>query len=238
MNQKIIVRFFIAMVIFLVAIFVINTNKFQTLNKGTNANANINQQPEIKQPSGSQKPDYNSFLVRVNKNQCLPSDFVPEGLVNILDYNIPATQGLLLRKIAVSDLKEMIHAAKKEKGGNLKVISAYRSYFRQQEVYSGWVKKLGQQEALRQSARPGCSEHQLGTAVDFNSLDFSFAGTSEGMWLSKNAFKYGWVNSYPINSEQITGYVYEPWHYRYIGKDNALQVHKLGLILSKFLDGP
>lgn len=183
------------------------------------------------------KPDIvqDSLLIQVDKKHCLSADYVPQDLVNISKYGIPSTQDFLLRKIVIQDLKEMIDQAKKE-GIELRIISAYRSYQKQEQVYNSWVEQLGSQEANRQSAPPGCSQHQLGTAVDFNELDFSFADTPAGIWLYKNTLKYGWALSYPLNSENITGYACEPWHYRYIGKDNALQMQKSGLILSKFLD--
>lgn len=175
------------------------------------------------------------LLTQLDKQHCLSAEYVPSDLVNIAEYNIQPNQDFLLRKIAIQDLKEMIEQAKKE-GIDLKIISAYRSYQKQEETYNYWVEQLGLTEANRQSAPAGCSQHQLGTAVDFNELDFAFANTPEGIWLQNNSTKYGWVISYPLNTESITGYVFEPWHYRYIGKDNAQKMQNSGLILSEFLD--
>ena len=185
--------------------------------------------PEVKKING------NDLLIDVNKNNCLPVDYVPDDLVNISDYEIPENSAFMLRKIVMQDLQEMVSQAKKE-GIGLKVISAYRSYQKQGQIYNSWVAQLGIKEAQRQSAVPGCSQHQLGTAIDFNELNFSFADSLVGIWLYQNAWKYGWVISYPKNSEDITGYAYEPWHYRYIGKENAEEMQKQGLILSKFLE--
>ncbi len=111
-------------------------------------------------------------------------DYAPKDLVNISDYGIPAIAALQLRKIVIPDLISMIAAANKD-GIELKVVSAYRSYQDQEQTYSSWVKQLGVQEANRQSAPPGCSQHQLGTAVDFNELDFAFANTPAGIGLLK-----------------------------------------------------
>ncbi|MFA6190065.1 MAG: M15 family metallopeptidase [Candidatus Staskawiczbacteria bacterium] len=175
------------------------------------------------------------LLLKVNKQNCLLADYVPSDLIDVLNYQIPASKSFKLRKVAIYDLKAMINQAKQE-GISLKVISAYRSYQDQKRIYNSWVDKLGQKEASRQSAPQGCSEHQLGTTIDFNKLDSNFANEPAGIWLEKNAYKYGWVISYPANSEKITGYIYEPWHYRYIGIDNALNFKNSGLILSEFLN--
>jgi D-alanyl-D-alanine carboxypeptidase len=175
-----------------------------------------------------------SLLVQIDKQHCLPTDYAPQDLVNISNYNIPADKNFQLRKISIPDLVAMIDSAKKE-GIDLKIISAYRSYQDQERIYKSWVDKLGAKEAARQSAPAGCSQHELGTAVDFNELNDSFSKTLAGIWLSLNSLKYGWAISYPANSEDITGYIYEPWHYRYIGIKNADEFKKSGLILSEFL---
>jgi D-alanyl-D-alanine carboxypeptidase len=190
---------------------------------------------EITKKFEPEKLNDDSLLIQINKQHCLPADYVPQDLVNIANYEIPADGSFRLRKIVIPDLKAMMGGAKRG-GVELKVISAYRSYKDQERIYNSWVAKLGTEEATKESAPPGCSQHELGTAVDFNDLSFSFANITAGIWLSENAWKYGWIISYPLNSENITGYVYEPWHYRYIGIDNALEMKKSGLILSQFLD--
>ncbi len=221
--------FVIIIVFFLISIFIF----FQKADEDKNPEVIL--KPEIIQQTESKKINGDSLLVQVNKQYCLPQDYVPSGLVHISEYGIPETKDFLLRKIVMPDLEAMVDQAKQD-GVELRIISAYRSYQNQIETYNYWVDQLGLEEASRQSALPGCSQHQLGTAVDFNELEFSFTYTSAGIWLSKNAWQYGWVISFPLNSESITGYAYEPWHYRYIGKDNALKMQKSGLILSKFLE--
>lgn len=112
-------------------------------------------------------------------------------------------------------------------------MSGFRSYEDQQRVYKGWVEKYNE-EADRVSARPGHSEHQLGLAIDVNSIEFSFADTPEGKWLAENCWKYGFIIRYKKETESITGYMYEPWHIRYLG-DIAEDVHFSGLTLEEYL---
>jgi D-alanyl-D-alanine carboxypeptidase len=113
-------------------------------------------------------------------------------------------------------------AAAKNEGLTLVVSSAYRSFDYQALVYERNVKSLGQEEADRESARPGFSQHQLGLVIDFGSITDAFAQTAEGKWLSANASRFGWSLSYPEGCENITGYRWESWHYRYIGKETAM----------------
>ena len=235
MNKKILYYFFVIILLLLIFILIVlnlkNTEKKNNIIPVVQnvSKINITQQPQ------PEKLTNDSLLIQINKQHCLPENYIPSGLINISDYEILGSKNFLLRKIVMPDLKNMVSDAEKD-GVELKVISAYRSYEDQKKIYNSWVKQLGLKEASRQSAPAGCSQHQLGTAVDFNELDFSFANSKAGLWLAKNSWKYGWVISYPVNSENITGYVYEPWHYRYIGKENALDLQKSGLILSKFLD--
>nr|WP_281351854.1 M15 family metallopeptidase [Entomospira entomophilus] len=126
----------------------------------------------------------------------------------------------MLRKESVEALHAM-HQAALSDGIPLLVSSTYRSYARQEEVYSGWVKSLGQAQADRLSAKAGSSQHQLGTAIDFGSIDASFNGTKMERWLAGNAYRYGFSLSYPQGYELQTGYDYESWHYRYIGESSV-----------------
>jgi len=106
----------------------------------------------------------------------------------------------------------------------------------QRIVHDSWVRQLGEREAKRLSAVPGASQHQLGTAIDFNSLDPAFEHTPEGQWLKDHADRYGFVIAYPEGMEQVTGYQYEPWHVRFIGKDAAYLVRNyFGGDLERFL---
>ena len=116
----------------------------------------------------------------------------------------------------------------KNEGFNLKVISGFRSYSSQKSTYNGWVNKYGQAKADTLSARPGHSEHQTGLAADINSLNQSWGNTDEGKWLNNNCYKYGFIIRYPYGKDDITGYIYEPWHIRYVGKDLAEKLYNDG----------
>lgn len=180
----------------------------------------------------------NDLLVLVNKKIGLPADFVPENLVS-LDGLVKTFKPEELRAEALDALEKLVTAANSD-GVHLAVVSAYRSYQYQQMIFNGWVASAGLGAAENFSARPGHSQHQLGTAVDFSStrgvsLSGDFAKSPEGVWLSQNAYKYGYILSYPSGAEAITGYSFEPWHYRYIGVDNAGKMVASGLILETFL---
>jgi zinc D-Ala-D-Ala carboxypeptidase len=165
------------------------------------------------------------LLILVNKTNLLSPNYVPSDIVTLSPKDIPSNkQTFQLRKIVLPELNNMISDAKKD-GIMLSIVSAYRSYNTQKSVYNDWKAKLGEKEAARVSAVAGASQHQLGTAIDFNSLNESFENTKEAKWLLENAYKYGFVISFPKNQENITGYKFEPWHYRYIGKDAAFMVY-------------
>ncbi len=166
----------------------------------------------------------NELLLYVNKKYHLTSNYIPDALTEIPeDYTVNKNK-IYLRKIVLNDLDEMIKTAKQE-NINLSILSGYRSFEKQKDIYENWIKTLGELEANRVSAFPGASQHQLGTTIDFNSLDFSFAETKEGKWLLNNSYKFGFILSYPKDMEEITGYRYEPWHFRYIGTDAANLVY-------------
>jgi hypothetical protein len=135
---------------------------------------------------------------------------------------------------ASAQLNVMFEAAKQD-GIRLFVKSGYRSYVDQKVIYNGYVKRDGKAAADTYSARPGHSEHQTGLAFDLNSLSISFENTAEGKWLAENCYKYGFIIRYPKGKENITGYIYEPWHVRYLGTEKAKAVYESGLCLEEFL---
>jgi D-alanyl-D-alanine carboxypeptidase len=110
-------------------------------------------------------------------------------------------------------------AAARAEGLTLTVSSAYRSYEYQIGSFDRWTRRLGLTEAERVSARPGRSQHQLGLVVDFGSITNEFAETSQGRWVKANAGRFGWSLSFPRGYEELTGYAWESWHYRYVGKE-------------------
>jgi D-alanyl-D-alanine carboxypeptidase len=157
----------------------------------------------------------------VDKNHAISENYVPEDLVELGGGSYRITrQGLMLREAAAAALEEMAVAARAE-GVTLIAGSAYRSYEYQAELYARNVRELGQEAADRESARPGCSQHQLGLVVDFSPIDDSFALASAGRWVLGNAGRFGWSLSFPDGYEEATGYRWESWHYRYVGRELA-----------------
>jgi len=161
------------------------------------------------------------LLLYVDKTRGLPPEYEPSDLVDLNGYPLAMSKrNLRLRKPALPDLLAMAESARLQ-GIELVISSAYRSYAYQEEVYRRNLLELGQEKADRESARPGHSQHQLGTCIDFGSIDDSFAATPASQWLAANAWRFGFSLSYPQGQEQATGYRYEPWHYRYLGREAA-----------------
>lgn len=153
----------------------------------------------------------------VDKEHGLDPSYEPSDLVLLRSNNyLLSREGLKLRMEAAKALEAMAQAARKE-GVTLVVSSTYRSYSYQKTVYERNVRQMGEAAANRESARPGHSQHQLGTAVDFGTIDDSFAKTAASRWLEQNASRYGWSLSFPQGYEAVTGYRWESWHYRYLG---------------------
>ncbi len=169
----------------------------------------------------------------------LPESYIPPDLVSAAEAGL--TKNYLLRSLIVEDLQEMLEAAVTA-AAPLELQSAYRSYNYQARTFDYWVSQEGYVEALKSSARAGHSEHQLGTVLDFRSAggrapwDYKdWALTPAGEWLAENAWRYGFVMSYPKGKEEISCYIYEPWHYRYIGREAAAELKQSGLTLREWL---
>ena len=159
-----------------------------------------------------------SLYYLIDKKHNIGSDYEPTHLVKLVkneDYIINKNT-LSLREDVEAALRVMAKAAKAD-GIMLDVSSTYRSYQTQERTFNYWVSVDGLEEAERESARPGTSQHQLGVAIDFGNIEDSFALTESSKWLVQNAAKYGWSLSFPQGYEDVTGYRYECWHYRYIG---------------------
>lgn len=169
--------------------------------------------------------------ILVDKDNSLSPDFIPEELVALEDFAGPLVvnrEGMLLERRAAEALAEMAEAAAGE-GITLDVSSAYRSYDYQKGLFDRHVAQLGMEEASRVSAQPGHSQHQLGTAVDFGSITPAYGDTPAGRWLAGEAWRFGFSLSYPEGAEEITGYSFEPWHFRYIGTAGTfLERHYFG----------
>lgn len=178
------------------------------------------------------KPD--SISVLVNKQNRLSKFFIPENLELInTKYSY---EGKMLTKTAKTSFEEMCKSALKNK---LKIVgmSAYRSYEYQEKLYNDYVTENGKLYADISSARPGHSEHQTGLAIDVtrNNEDYhNFEATEEFIWMQNNAHKFGFILRYPKEKEDITGFKYEPWHYRYVGKEIAEYIHDNNITLEEY----
>ena len=164
--------------------------------------------------------DEDSLYILVDKTHHIGPENNPKHIVKLVpnDAYVINKNNLSLRKDAEASLREMAYAAKKD-GVTLTVSSTYRSYERQLEVFDYWVSVDGLEEAERESARAGTSQHQLGTVIDFGSIDDSYAETEECKWLNEHSQEYGWSLSFPMGYEDVTGYKWESWHFRYIGRE-------------------
>jgi len=181
--------------------------------------------------------DGDYLLALVTKETTLKRNYVPTDL-EAVPARLNPYYPMQLRSEALRHLEKLWEAARDD-GVALSIRSAYRSYQTQKELFRDYVSRHGEAEANRFSARPGQSEHQLGTTVDFGGTgaDFTaaFADTKQGRWLVANAHRYGFAKSYPAGKEHITGYIYEPWHYRYIGVERAGEWKASGLTLKEYL---
>lgn len=175
----------------------------------------------------------NDYLVLVNKNNKLPKDYIPKDLEQINTKYSNSKQ--YMRSKAKQAFESM---AKDIEKYNLKIIavSTYRSYEYQDKLFNNYVKEKGIKYANRCSAEAGFSEHQTGLAVDIANitLDYdNFDKTDEFNWVKENAHKYGFIMRYQKNKEDITGYKYEPWHYRYVG-DIAEYIYNTDLTFEEY----
>ncbi len=162
------------------------------------------------------------LLVLVDKSHALPAAYVPRDLVALQDYpSVTAWAGVKVRKAIMPAVLRMVSAAASA-GVTITFSSAYRSYEYQRGLYEREVKQYGKEAADRESAQPGFSQHQLGTAIDFGQISDGYEKTAEGKWVTAHAWEYGFTISYPQDRESVTGYRYESWHYRYITRPGAL----------------
>jgi LAS superfamily LD-carboxypeptidase LdcB len=161
----------------------------------------------------------------------LPEDFVPSDLVTVRQAGFSTMDQV--RSIVIDDLAAMRVAADAN-GTPLVVVSGYRSYSYQSQLFQRRVNQVGEAEAAHRTARPGHSEHQLGTAVDVldpggGELTLDFAATPQGQWVAAHAYEFGFVLSYPDDAADRTCYAYEPWHLRYVGRETAQAIHDAGV---------
>lgn len=185
------------------------------------------------------QPD--SIQVLVNKHNKLPDNFIPKDLVYV---NIPfifsqKSEKEEMRKEAATAIEQLFTAAKTQ-GVRLLGVSAYRSYVTQESLFNMYVNRDGYQKAITYSALPGTSEHETGLAIDVTggngqcAAEDCFGNTTEATWLQTNAAEFGFIIRYPKGKEAITGYQYEPWHLRYVGKSAAEDIMSRGITLEEY----
>ncbi len=170
----------------------------------------------------------------------LPSDYQPERLVSTSRAGLQS--GYEVRPEVIDDLRAMAEASRRA-DAEIAVRWAYRSYDEQAGAFARWSRQAGYERALRVSARPGHSEHQLGTALDFRSADSltppwqydDWGRTPAGAWMRENSWRYGFLLSYPRGMSEETCYDYEPWHFRYVGRELAAAVHESDRSLRRYL---
>lgn len=177
-------------------------------------------------------------LPLVNKLHPLDENYVPGELVSV---NVNRLKDERLKSEAAEALEEMFAAASNE-GINLQLLSGYRSYSEETQLYAYYSNLYGQGYADMIDDQPGYSEHQLGLAVDLDvdgeskcTLNACFAFTTEGKWLADNSYKYGWIVRYPLGKEDVTGMMYSPWSFRYVGKTAAEEMYVNNLTLEEYL---
>ena len=161
---------------------------------------------------------YVNGILIANKTYSLPKNYNPGKI-------LPDAQAAF----------NTMQADAKKAGLSLSICSGFRSYDYQNQLYNGYVARDGKAAADTYSARAGNSEHQTGLAMDINYASSAFTNTPEAKWLAANCYKYGFILRYPKGKENITGYMYESWHVRYLGRQLAKEVYDSGLTLEEFL---
>lgn len=200
------------------------TPKDEKKSEGTTPPASQNKSGYIEGQTLPVEPTYVNGVLIANKKYPLPSTFAPGE-----------------SKEAREAFEEMSAEAKLS-GINLTAFSTYRSYEYQTSLYDRYVKRDGVEKADRYSARPGYSEHQTGLAFDIGEVNYekhwassSFGETEAGKWVAANAYRYGFILRYPKGKEEITGYMHESWHFRYVGKEIAEEIFKRNVTLEEYL---
>jgi len=254
-------RFTIAVIIFVLIIFVIvfgiiklvGTVKAKAEAKSPNNNATSS---AINEPDGDQKnneenyPKAEGILILANKTHALGSDYWPDDLVTVDRYvqGVGNNDTHKLRKVAAEALNKMLDAAEAE-GLEIRLRTGFRSYEYQTSLYKSYVEKNGKEAADTFSARPGYSEHQTGLCCDLGgktenfALSYDFGKTDEGQWVAEHAHEFGFIIRYTDGKTidgvkqpgEITGYVFEPWHVRYVGEENAAKIYEQGITLEEYL---
>lgn len=194
----------------------------------------LSESESVDNTASSELPDYTSVTAKGYTIERINGITYVDGImIANKTYTLPESYDPGVVKEAADALTEMQNAAAAD-GISLFVVSGYRSYYSQEAVYAGWVNQDGVEVADTYSSRPGHSDHQTGYTFDLNSLSQSFAYTKEGIWLAEHCADFGFIIRYPEDKEMYTGYIYEPWHVRYIGKEKAKLITESGLSLEEY----
>lgn len=192
----------------------------------TNRDREYYSEPEPAETSG--------HLILVNKYYYLEPDFQVDLVVMPASYG---AVGVQMERETYTAFQKMYEAALID-GYQLYVTSGYRGYAEQEQVYQDWVRQVGEADAKDYAALPGFSEHQIGQALDIfvaGQTTQTFASHPAAKWLAENAYTYGFILRYAEETENLTGYDYEAWHYRYVGVEAATKIHELGLTLEEYV---
>ncbi len=176
-------------------------------------------------------------LFLVNRDYPIRADYVPDDLVK---PDVQASSSAVLMRREAAEALEAMFAAAKEEGMRLVAVSGYRSYLTQKNIFARKVSSVGRKKALLYVAPPGTSEHQLGLAMDLGSmknqnLNSSFGSSKEGEWVREHCHEFGFIIRYKEEWTEITGYAYEPWHVRYVGKTHAELIHEADIPLEEYV---
>lgn len=194
-----------------------------------NVGANKDHYTDVKQTDTSKDE-----LILVNKYNQLPKDYAPEDLT---DISVQYCYGDNEVSNEVYQKYISMYNAAKEEDLYLIITSAFRDYEFQDQLWNQYAKSQGEEWADSVAARAGHSEHQTGLTLDivtYNSNMNDFENTDEFKWLQKHAHEYGFIMRYPKDKEDITGYDYESWHYRYVGVETATKIHELGITYDEY----
>lgn len=234
----------IGMLVFSAIIFIGAAVAFQLLSdQGTTdwKDDQPSKEEEAKQKSRNAAAQQ-GLLILVNKQHPVEEDYKPDDLVAMSHYAPDrSAAGRYMRAEAASAFNDLVEQAALD-GYEIKMTTAYRSFGFQKMLYEGYVAKYGEEEASKFSAKPGESEHQTGLAVDVSSpsvdyqLTRAYGNEDEGKWLAVHAHEFGYILRYPDGKEGITGYMYEPWHLRYVGKFVAGEIYEQKITLEEYLE--
>ena len=239
-NKKKLFLAIVILIIIIVLLVLIISAIIKHFSKSVNISSDINVNDKVE--IVVENKEENKEVAKENtKEEILSKIEVKNGITYVngvllvnKKYNLPKDYNPGVNATANAAFEEMRKAASKDKI-SLTIVSGFRSYNTQKSIYNSNLQKHGEKIANRFSAKAGQSEHQTGLAFDLNKANRSFVGTKEAKWIADNCYKYGFILRYPEGKEAITGYVYEPWHVRYVGKDVAKKIYEQGVCLEEYL---